>query len=134
MTKSVVSCWINGKLHFLYSVYPTDRIIQTKEKPFWEISIINPFLLNQNDTSEVERFLPKLRFFRDRDNLKKNQIPYNYIKAQRSILGTLANQSVCSSIILVLLQNEFNNGEVTVKGYGKVSKPFFVDRCFFCSE
>ena len=134
MTKSVVSCWINGKLHFLYSVYPTYRIIQTKEKPFWEISIINPFLLNQNDTSEVERFLPKLRFFRDRDNLKKNQIPYNYIKAQRSILRTLANQSVCSSIILVLLQNEFNNGEVTVKGYGKVSKPFFVDRCFFCSE
>ena len=113
---------------------PLIGLFKLKKSHFEKISIINPFLLNQIDTSEVERFLPKLRFFRDRDNLKKNQIPYNYIKAQRSILGTLANQSVCSSIILVLLQNEFNNGEVTVKGYGKVSKPFFVDRCFFCSE
>ena len=134
MTKSVVSCWINGKLHFLYSVYPTDRIIQTKEKPFWENKYYQSVFIESKWYKWSWAIPSKAEIFSRQRQPEKNQIPYNYIKAQRSILRTLANQSVCNSIILVLLQNEFNNGEVTVKGYGKVSKPFFVDRCFFCSE
>ena len=74
MTKFVVSCVINGKLHFFCLVFiPLIGLFKLNKKILEKIIIINQFLLNQTDITKVERFLSKLRWSLDRDSLKKNK-------------------------------------------------------------